>query len=194
MHEIGGKLPCFTTAGHLALFTWECVEEEKGSSKIFVAMGGVGCRCWRAVVLVRTLVACDVQTLILLLPQLAAVNVESVVIEDGVLVITAMTRDGPAACTGCEQVARRVHSTYVRHVADEAVGGRPVRIDLQVRRLYCENPACPKTTFAEQVAGLTRRYQQRTPALQTVVDAVALALAVRPARGCCSCSTRRSRG
>jgi transposase len=129
------------------------------------------------VVLVRTLVACDVQTLILLLPQLAAVHVESVVVEDGVLVITATTRDGPAACTGCERVARRVHSTYVRHVADEAVGGRPLRIDLKVRRLYCENPACPKTTFAEQVAGLTRRYQRRTPALQTVVDAVALALA-----------------
>jgi len=88
-----------------------------------------------------------------------------------------MTRDGPAACTGCAQVSQWVHSTYVRHVADEAVGGRPLRIDLQVRRLYCENPLCPKVTFAEQVPGLTRRYQRRTPALQAVVDAVALALA-----------------
>jgi hypothetical protein len=51
-----------------------------------------------------------------------------------------------------------------------------------VRRLYCENPvcenpACEKVTFAEQVTGLTRRYQRRTPALQKVVDAVAVALA-----------------
>jgi hypothetical protein len=67
-----------------------------------------------------------------------------------------------------------VHSRYVRHVADEAVGGRPVVIDLSVRRLYCENPACPKTTFVEQIAGLTERYQRRTPALRRVV-AVALA-------------------
>ncbi|MFD1657493.1 transposase [Streptomyces caeni] len=50
-------------------------------------------------------------------------------------------------------------------------------IDLSVRPLYCENPGCEKVTFAEQVTGLTRRYQRRTPALQTVVDAVAVALA-----------------
>lgn len=125
----------------------------------------------------RTLVACDVGTLILLLPQLAAVDVVSVVVEGGVLVVTAATRDGPAACTGCGRASRWVHSTYLRHVADEAVCGRPLRIDLQVRRLYCENPVCPKTTFAEQVPGLTRRCQRRTPALQRVVDAVAVALA-----------------
>ncbi|MFD9824877.1 hypothetical protein [Streptomyces violascens] len=42
-----------------------------------------------------------------------------------------------------------VHSRYVRHLTDAALGGRPVRISLSVRRLYCENPACPKVTFAE---------------------------------------------
>ena len=48
-----------------------------------------------------------------------------------------------------------------------------------MRRLYRENPVCPKVTFAEQVDGLTRRYQRRTPALQKVVDAVAAASAGR---------------
>lgn len=56
-------------------------------------------------------------------------------------------------------------------------GGRPLRIDRSVRRLCCENPGCAKTTFAEQVEGLTVRYLRRTPALQRVVDAVAVALA-----------------
>ncbi|MCZ9350974.1 hypothetical protein NGM36_14375 [Streptomyces mutabilis] len=69
------------------------------------------------------------------------------------------------------------HSRYVRHVADEAVGGRPVVIDLSVRRLYCGNPACPRATFVEQVDGLTERYQRRTPALRWRVEAVAVALA-----------------
>jgi transposase len=122
-------------------------------------------------------VSCDVETLILLLPRLAVVDVESVVVEGGVLIVAAATRDGPAWCTGCGQLSDWVHSAYVRHLADEAVGGRPVRIDLTVRRLYCENPVCTKVTFAEQVGGLTRRYQRRTPALQCVLDAVALALA-----------------
>lgn len=120
---------------------------------------------------------CDLETLLLLLPQLALVHVTAVAVVDDTLVIAAATRAGPAPCTGCARLSDWVHSAYVRHVFDEAVGGRPVRIDLTVRRLYCENPQCPKRTFAEQVPGLTRRYQRRTPALQHVVEAVALALA-----------------
>jgi hypothetical protein len=46
--------------------------------------------------------------------------------------------------------------------ASQAVGGRAVVIDLSVRRLYCENSACEKVTFIEQVPGLSRRYQRRT--------------------------------
>lgn len=120
---------------------------------------------------------CDLETLLLLLPQLSLVEVTSVAVVEGTLVVTAATRAGPASCTGCGRSSTWVHSGYERHVFDEAVAGRPMRIDLTVRRLYCENPDCPKATFAEQVPGLTRRYQRRTPALEKVVDAVALALA-----------------
>jgi transposase len=92
--------------------------------------------------------------------------------------IVARTRAGVAVpCPGCGQVSDWEHSRYVRHVADEAVGGCGVVIDLSVRRLYCENPQCPKRTFVEQVGGLTVRYQRRTPALQRVLGAVAVVLA-----------------
>ncbi|WP_416219972.1 transposase family protein [Frankia sp. Cas4] len=108
---------------------------------------------------------CDID-LAALLPQLAAVRVDAVEPGTGVVRITARSREGVAvACPACGWSSAWVHSRYVRHVADEAVGGRPVLIDLSVRRLYCENPACPKTTFVEQVTGLTARYQRRTPAL-----------------------------
>ncbi|MGW3651700.1 ISL3 family transposase [Streptomyces sp. NPDC000878] len=93
------------------------------------------------------------------------------------VVISARSRAGPAACTGCGRASDWEHSRYVRHVAGEAVGCRPVRIDLSVRRLYCENPVCPKVTFAEQIDELTVRYQRRTPGLQAIVVAVATALA-----------------
>lgn len=87
-----------------------------------------------------------------------------------------------------------MHSRYVRHVADEAVGGRAVVTDLSVRRLNCENSDCPKATFAEQVTGLTVRYQRRTAALQHVVDAVVVALADRPGPGCWPYCTARCPG
>jgi hypothetical protein len=95
------------------------------------------------------------ETLLLLLPQIVAVDVASVAVVDGTVVIAAATRIGPAPCTGCGRCTEWVHSAYGRHVADEAVGGRPARIDLTVRRLYCENPDCPNVTFAEQFPGLT---------------------------------------
>jgi hypothetical protein len=65
--------------------------------------------------------------------------------------------------TGCGTLSEWSNSRYVRHLADAALGDRPVRIDLSVRRLCCENAACPNITFAEQVPGLTVRYQRRTP-------------------------------
>ncbi|KPI11602.1 transposase IS204/IS1001/IS1096/IS1165 family protein [Actinobacteria bacterium OK006] len=112
-----------------------------------------------------------------LLPQLAAVQVREVQAGGDLIQIIARTRDGVAvACSGCGWLSDWVHSRYERHVADEAVGGRPVTVDLSVRRLYCENPGCSKTTFVEQVDGLTVRYQRRTPALQQLLSAVAAAL------------------
>jgi transposase len=117
------------------------------------------------------------ELIVLLLPQLRPVVVESVSVVGDMLVFGARTRNSPAACSGCGRDSAWEHSRYRRRVVDEAVGGRPVRVELTVRRLYCENPDCPKATFAEQVAGLTARYQRRSPALQKVVDAAAIALA-----------------
>jgi hypothetical protein len=42
-----------------------------------------------------------------------------------------------------------VHSGYLRHPADTAIGGRLVVIDLSARRLFCDNPNCARHSFAE---------------------------------------------
>ncbi|WP_342791876.1 transposase family protein [Kitasatospora atroaurantiaca] len=77
--------------------------------------------------------------------------VASVDVSGPVVVIQARTRSrDPAGCTGCGALSEWVHSRYVRHLTDATVGGRPVRIDLSVRRLYCEDPACPKVTFVSR--------------------------------------------
>ncbi|WP_405547459.1 ISL3 family transposase [Streptomyces phaeochromogenes] len=104
----------------------------------------------------------------------------SIDVSEPAVVIRARTRArAPAWCTGCGAPSEWVHSRYERRLADSALGGRPVRIDLSVRRLYCENADCPKVTFTEQVPGLTVRYQRRTPLLQQVVQAVGVLLAGR---------------
>lgn len=122
---------------------------------------------------------CSVE-LVSFLPQLANVLVVSVDVSDAVVVVQARTRSAdPAECMGCGQLSDRCHSRYVRRLADVTLAGRPVRIDLSVRRLYCENVTCPKVTFAEQIAGLTTRYQRRTPQLQRRVEDVGVVLAGR---------------
>ena len=102
----------------------------------------------------------------------------------------ARTCAGEAAYT----VSRQVHSSYQRQLADTAAGGQEVLIGLQVRRFFCGNPGCGKTTFAEQVPGLTVRYWRRACTLQAVL-AVALALGGRAGArltGRLACAVSRS--
>jgi len=115
-----------------------------------------------------------------LLPYLSGVRVECVEVgDDLVLIVVRTLGERPVCCPSCAVVSAREHSRYTRVVADQAIGGRPVRIEVSVRRLYCGNQDCAKATFAEQVQGLTERYQRRTPGLRGVLEGVAVALAGR---------------
>ncbi|MCD9904508.1 ISL3 family transposase, partial [Streptomyces sp. MT29] len=107
-------------------------------------------------------------------------KVVSVEVSDAEVVVRARTRSGePTECPGCGWLSEWCHSRYARRLTDVTLAGRPLHIDLSVRRLYCENTTCPKTTFAEQVPGLTARYQRRTPRLQSLVEDLGVVLAGR---------------
>ncbi|MFE7278742.1 transposase family protein [Streptomyces sp. NPDC057623] len=111
--------------------------------------------------------------------HLDAVRVERVWSAGGVVRISARTRELMVACPDCGRESERVHSRYLRTLADVAVGGRPVLIVLSVRRLFCDSPHCTRRTFAEQVKGLTVRYQRRSPLLQHLVEMAGVLLAGR---------------
>lgn len=97
---------------------------------------------------------------------------------DSVLV-DAAAKSAHAACPGCRSWSRRVHSRYVRRLADVAVGGRRVLIRVRVRRFFCENDSCPARTFVEQIDGLTLRHARRSPPLRRMLEAIGLALCGR---------------
>lgn len=97
----------------------------------------------------------------------------------GVVHIAARTRELMVACPDCGRGSARVHSRYGRMLADVAVGGRPVVIELSVRRLFCDGHGCGRRTFAEQVEGLMARYQRRSPLLQHLVEMAGVLLAGR---------------
>jgi len=114
-----------------------------------------------------------------LLPHLAGAIVEEAELAGELLCIRARARADDAACPLCGRVSGRVHCRYERRLADAAIGGRRVLIRLQVRRLFCDDPACRKRTFAEQVPGLTTRYRRKTVLLAGMQAEIAVALAGR---------------
>ena len=115
----------------------------------------------------------------MLLPHLAAVIVEEAEIVGDCVWLLARARADSAACPRCGYSSGKVHSTYLRRLADAAIGGRRVRIRLGIRRFFCGNPDCRAVTFAEQVEGLSSRRSRRTPPLARTLTSVALALAGR---------------
>src|SRR5579859_5468465 len=119
--------------------------------------------------------------LAVLFPHLAGLRVHRV--EDGgdAVMIVASCRAHAACCPRCGQESGRVHGGYARIVADGAAGGRSVLIVLQVRRFRCRNAACPAVTFAEQAAGVSRRYRRRSVPLLGMLAGFGLELAGRAA-------------
>ncbi|MCE7083546.1 ISL3 family transposase [Streptomyces sp. ST2-7A] len=100
-------------------------------------------------------------------------------VDGELLVVRARASAERAACPACGSASARVHSRYVRRLADNAVGGRPVVIELRARRFRCGERACSQATFAEQIDGLTFRYGRRSTGLQTVFQRLAVMLAGR---------------
>src|SRR5207244_11969281 len=85
-----------------------------------------------------------------LLPHLAGLQVERVLVTAEAVHVEARRHARTAACPGCGRRSRRVHSQYTRRIADEPLGGRPVEIHLQIRRFRCTTRTCPPPTFPEQ--------------------------------------------
>ncbi|MFI9561763.1 ISL3 family transposase, partial [Nonomuraea endophytica] len=117
--------------------------------------------------------------LAVLFPQLNGLRLEQIEDVGNGLRILARTGTGLVACHRCGTASSRVHDRYRRRLDDLACGGRPVMIELEVRRFRCDAPCCPVATFAEQVPGLSERHQRRTPRLRGMLERVALALAGR---------------
>lgn len=104
---------------------------------------------------------------------------ESVQVEEDAVVFTVGSAIPAATCPNCGTTSARTHGGYRRRLADLPISGRPVRIDVGVRRFRCDDPGCGAATFAEQIPGLTAPFARRTAGLTDRLAAIGLALAGR---------------
>ena len=123
--------------------------------------------------------ACSSRGIEELLPQFAAVMVDSIEVGADVVTFRVQARADDAACSRCRRRSSRVHARYQRELSDLPVGGLPSRVIAAIRRFKCLNRRCAQSTFSEQIPGLTTPSARRTPPLTGALVKVALSLAGR---------------
>jgi zinc-finger of transposase IS204/IS1001/IS1096/IS1165 len=84
--------------------------------------------------------------------------------EDVMLVL--VSSPSAACCPLCAEPSTRVHSHYTRTLQDLPWGPLRVQLHLQVRRFFCQNPACPRKIFTEALTGLAEHSARRTTRLR----------------------------
>ncbi|MFF3920560.1 ISL3 family transposase [Streptomyces sp. NPDC001852] len=113
------------------------------------------------------------------------VRVEGVSDSSGILVVEAVSTARPARCPNCRKQARRVHSTYQRTLDERPLGSRRVIVRLRVHRYFRDRKSCSRTTFVEQVPGLSTRYRRSSTGLTGWLRSIAIELGGRPAARLC---------
>jgi transposase len=113
-------------------------------------------------------------TLLLGLPS--SMRLERIEIAEQALVLSLSLDTPEAACPLCQQAASRVHSHYVRTLQDMPCVGKPLRLLVQVRRFFCENPECIRKIFAERLPDLTSVSARRTTRATSALSEIGFAL------------------
>src|SRR6266566_167638 len=79
-------------------------------------------------------------------------------------------------CPLCHVQTTRIHSRYTRTLADLSWGAYAVRVQLRVRKFFCDHPACPRQIFTERLPTVAAPWARRTLRLAQLLLAYGLAL------------------
>jgi transposase len=95
--------------------------------------------------------------------------------KQSILAVVATT-SSEALCPLCQCRSERVHSRYVRCVADLPWAGWAVRIELHVRRFFCQNKECVRQIFTERLPSVVAPYARCTLRLCDLFTLIGFAL------------------
>ncbi len=101
----------------------------------------------------------------LLLPDATHLRFDTLTVEVDLLTVEVVSTQSEVTCPSCDQSSVHVHSRYQRTVGDLPWAGRQVNLHLQVRRFYCPNPTCPRSTFSERLPTIVAPSARRTDRL-----------------------------
>jgi transposase len=111
-----------------------------------------------------------------LLPDPAHVRLTYLCATDDQITVIAFSKAAEARCPLCGQLSQRIHSRYVRNLADLPWQGVALQIRLTVRRFFCTTVDCKRRIFTERLPELTAPYARRTCRLSETLEQVGFAL------------------
>ncbi|GAC1389769.1 MAG: hypothetical protein NVSMB38_05030 [Ktedonobacteraceae bacterium] len=114
----------------------------------------------------------EVKQVVALPKQLAVMDIE---MSDVVLTISAVSTQASPCCPLCGKPSARIHSHYLRQVADLPCSGRQVRLLVQVRKYFCETPDCLRKIFVERLTPFVKTFARVTQRLFHIVQIIGLA-------------------
>jgi len=114
-----------------------------------------------------------------LVPDIAEVELVSLGRVSGSVEMRLKTCRVSAVCPACATSTQKVHSRYLRRLADLPWDGVPVLIRLQTRRFFCVAPGCRRKVFTEALPGTVARYSRRSCGSNEALRWLTLALGGR---------------
>src|SRR5215213_1164258 len=111
-----------------------------------------------------------------LLPKAPSLKLRDVSIDAEMVSFSVESTCPSAACPLCGRRTARLHSRYLRTLADLAWGGRSVRLSLRVRRFRCTDSGCPRKIFAERLPSFVEPYARKTRRLHEILELFGFAL------------------
>jgi transposase len=107
-------------------------------------------------------------------PDLLAL--EKITLRPEAVVLVVNTCRPSACCPRCQAPSVKVHSRYVRSVADLPWQGNAVRLELHTRKFFCRNVDCPQKVFCERLPQVAEWYARQTCRLNEALALIGFAL------------------
>src|SRR5690348_643166 len=111
-----------------------------------------------------------------ILPDHASLHLVRLEADEQFILVVVATTSSEALCPLCRCRSQSIHSRYIRLVADLPWAGIAVRLELHVRRFFCQNKACVRQIFTERLPEVVAPYARRTIRLGDLFTLIGFAL------------------
>lgn len=91
-------------------------------------------------------------------------------IKDDTLTISVESKNKEVRCPFCGELSTRVHSIYQREFQDLPVMDKKVIIELNTRKMFCDNHECNHKTFAERFNFISYKARKSERLIHKILD------------------------